>query len=181
VLSRRRGVLLARETCVLRFPTVSIHVAALGLSAVAHAAAFVVAAGHAPSGPGQGEADPMVIVDVTTETPVEAEPETPPPQEAARAGRDRNLPCARDWKQQRDRVMFRALMCKFTQHLDCKVKLMQTGTAMLVAVMQSDPYWAEYGNVGRNRLGEMLVEVRRRIMLPEVNARHHLELDDHAV
>lgn len=67
-------------------------------------------------------------------------------------------------------------MAKFSQHECCKRygmrercvllmasgrKLLESGTAIIVAILKSDPYWATDGNGnGRNRLGEMLMTIR---------------------
>src|SRR5262249_8746584 len=54
------------------------------------------------------------------------------PREAARLGRDRQLPLRRDWERVKDAVMREVVLAKFTQHADLRDLLLGTGDAVLV-------------------------------------------------
>lgn len=84
----------------------------------------------------------------------------PSPSEAARLGR--NLAGIRpDWDAVKDEVMLKALRAKFSQHADLRRQLLETGDRELVEHTSNDSYWADGGNgSGRNRLGELLMQVR---------------------
>ena len=69
-----------------------------------------------------------------------------------------------DWSKIKFDRMKRVLQAKFTQHEDLKQLLLSTGTARLV---ESDTVnndvnrlWGEVNGVGKNKLGELLMEVR---------------------
>ncbi|MBK8696392.1 MAG: NADAR family protein [Deltaproteobacteria bacterium] len=83
------------------------------------------------------------------------------PAEAARMGRDRKHRPRRDWDSARDGVMHAAVVAKFTQHAELRSMLLATGDARLVEHTDSDDYWGDGGDgSGRNRLGEILMQVR---------------------
>jgi len=84
----------------------------------------------------------------------------PSPGEAARLGR--TLPGIRsDWETIRDDVMLKALRAKFAQHADLGRLLVGTGGQRLIEHTPNDNYWADGGDgSGRNRLGELLMQVR---------------------
>lgn len=66
-----------------------------------------------------------------------------------------------DWNDVRDDVMLVALRAKFTQHADLCARLLATGDAPLAEHTTNDFYWGDGGDgSGRNRLGEMLMQVR---------------------
>ena len=66
-----------------------------------------------------------------------------------------------DWHQVKDDVMLKALMTKFSQHEDLKRQLLGTGKRRLVEHTWNDSYWGDGGDgKGRNRLGELLMQVR---------------------
>lgn len=83
------------------------------------------------------------------------------PDAAARMGRNRNLPLRPDWESVKDDVMRKAVMAKFTQHLNLKSQLIATGDAELIEATTSDYYWGcgEQGS-GKNMLGHILMSVR---------------------
>ncbi|MES2695922.1 MAG: NADAR family protein [Verrucomicrobiota bacterium] len=86
------------------------------------------------------------------------------PMIAARSGRDRKKPLRPDWNQAKDDVMREALRAKFTQHADLRELLLSTGEAPLVEHTKNDSYWADGGDgTGRNRLGELLMELRAQL------------------
>lgn len=57
--------------------------------------------------------------------------------------------------------MHEAVRAKFTQHGELREYLLGTGDARLVEHTESDAYWGDGGDgSGRNRLGEILMQVR---------------------
>jgi len=83
------------------------------------------------------------------------------PMIAARMGRSRDRPLRADWESVKDTIMFDAVLAKFTQHASLRSQLLGTGDAGLIEHTTNDCYWADGGDgSGRNRLGEILVEVR---------------------
>lgn len=69
-----------------------------------------------------------------------------------------------DWSKIKFDRMKRVLQSKFTQHEDLKQLLLSTGTARLVESATVDNavnrLWGEVNGVGKNKLGELLMEVR---------------------
>lgn len=69
-----------------------------------------------------------------------------------------------DWSKIKFDRMKCVLQAKFTQHEDLKQLLLSTGTARLVESASVDNavnrLWGEVGGVGKNKLGELLMEVR---------------------
>ncbi len=69
-----------------------------------------------------------------------------------------------DWSKIKFDRMKRVLQAKFTQHEDLKQLLLSTGTARLVESATVDNVvnrlWGEVNGVGKNKLGELLMEVR---------------------
>ena len=56
------------------------------------------------------------------------------------------------------------LMAKFSQNEDLKKKLLDTGDATLIeGNTWGDKYWGVCKGVGKNRLGELLMEVREEL------------------
>lgn len=91
----------------------------------------------------------------------------PKPMLAAQMGRRRDLPFRPDWDAVKDEVMLTALRAKFTQHPDLRALLLGTGQATLVEHTANDHYWADGGDgSGRNRLGELLMQVREELKQP---------------
>lgn len=88
------------------------------------------------------------------------------PMEAALMGRRKDLPCRKDWLSVRDGVMKKALVAKFTQNEDIREELLATGDAKLVEDAPNDSYWGwGWDHKGRNRLGQLLMEVRAELQL----------------
>jgi ribA/ribD-fused uncharacterized protein len=86
------------------------------------------------------------------------------PMIAARMGRSRSYPLRSDWEEAKDEIMHRALSAKFTQHDALRQLLLATGDAEIVEHTGNDSYWADGGDgTGRNRLGELLVQVREEL------------------
>ena len=73
-----------------------------------------------------------------------------------------------DWSKIKFDRMKRVLQAKFTQHEDLKQLLLSTGTARLVESATVDNsvnrLWGEVNGVGKNKLGELLMEVRTELM-----------------
>lgn len=69
-----------------------------------------------------------------------------------------------DWSKIKFDRMKLVLQAKFTQHEDLKQLLLSTGTARLVESATVDNavnrLWGEVNGVGKNKLGELLMEVR---------------------
>ena len=69
-----------------------------------------------------------------------------------------------DWSKIKFDRMKRVLQAKFTQHEDLKQLLLSTGTSRLVESATVDNavnrLWGEVNGVGKNKLGELLMEVR---------------------
>ena len=86
------------------------------------------------------------------------------PMMAARMGRDRKKKLRRDWESVKVSVMREALVAKFEQHPQLRDLLLSTGDAKLVEHTERDDYWGDGGDgSGRNMLGQLLMEVRRRL------------------
>lgn len=83
------------------------------------------------------------------------------PGMAAKMGRDRKQKLRRDWESVKVSVMFKALEAKFTQHVELKMLLLETGDAKLVEHTVNDSYWGDGGNgSGKNMLGQLLMKLR---------------------
>ncbi|CAG9326881.1 unnamed protein product [Blepharisma stoltei] len=65
-----------------------------------------------------------------------------------------------NWQERKDEVMMRALWAKFLQHPELKEKLLETGDKVLIEDSNKDAYWGGALEGSRNRLGEMLMEIR---------------------
>lgn len=83
------------------------------------------------------------------------------PMVAARMGRSRKHRLRKDWESVKDNVMREGVLARFTQHADLRELLLSTGAAILVEHPENDSYWGDGGDgSGRNRLGQILMEVR---------------------
>jgi ribA/ribD-fused uncharacterized protein len=86
------------------------------------------------------------------------------PMVAARMGRSRERPLRADWEAVKDDIMREALQAKFVQHPAPRSLLLKTGDAEIVEHTKNDRYWADGGDgTGRNRLGQLLMELRERL------------------
>ena len=91
------------------------------------------------------------------------------PMIAARMGRSRSRPLRRDWDRVKDDVMRRAVLRKFETHAALRAVLLATGDEPIVENAPHDYYWGcGADGSGRNRLGQILMEVRD--ILRETNA-----------
>lgn len=85
----------------------------------------------------------------------------PSPMEAARMGRNREIPIRADWEAVKDDIMRTAIRAKVAQHADVRETLLSTGDATIVEHTSNDRYWADGGDgSGKNMLGKILMEVR---------------------
>jgi N-glycosidase YbiA len=83
------------------------------------------------------------------------------PKDAANMGRNRALPLRSDWEQVKDEVMRRAVLQKFQSHGNIREILLATGDELLVENAPGDYYWGcGKDRSGKNKLGEILMEVR---------------------
>jgi len=66
-----------------------------------------------------------------------------------------------DWNNIKENVMRRALKAKFNQSILLRVKLLNTGKSNLINLSDYDSYWGTgKDGKGKNRLGELLMELR---------------------
>jgi ribA/ribD-fused uncharacterized protein len=87
------------------------------------------------------------------------------PREAAKMGRDRKLPLRKDWQQVKDDIMRKAVLCKFSTHVDIKEILLSTGDEEIVENSPVDYYWGcGADGTGKNMLGIILMEVREELV-----------------
>ena len=83
------------------------------------------------------------------------------PKEAAKMGRDRQRPLRPDWETVKDEIMHRAVLKKFQTHDEIREILLGTGDEDLVENAPHDYYWGcGKDGSGRNKLGQILMEVR---------------------
>ncbi|MBI5544203.1 MAG: NADAR family protein [Deltaproteobacteria bacterium] len=83
------------------------------------------------------------------------------PMVAARMGRSRQRPLRKDWESVKDEIMRRAVLAKIRQHQEVRELLLGTGEEVLVEDTTTDQYWGcGSDGKGRNRLGQILMEVR---------------------
>ncbi|OQV24573.1 putative N-glycosidase YbiA [Hypsibius exemplaris] len=92
----------------------------------------------------------------------------PSPGKAASAGRRRDLPLRNDWERVKDDVMKEAVYAKFSQHVELRKRLLQTGQRELVEHTTRDAYWGDGGHGGgKNMLGKILMATRDRLRREE--------------
>lgn len=83
------------------------------------------------------------------------------PRSAANLGRDRSLPLRKDWAQVKDDIMRKAVLAKFSTHIDIRELLLSTGDEEIVENSPVDYYWGcGADGTGKNMLGIILIEVR---------------------
>jgi ribA/ribD-fused uncharacterized protein len=88
----------------------------------------------------------------------------PSPMVVARMGRSRARPIRADWNEVKDDIMMRAVLRKFETHADIREILLATGDEELIEKTTDDYYWGCGTNgTGRNRLGQILMEVREEL------------------
>lgn len=73
-----------------------------------------------------------------------------------------------DWEEVKDRIMFDIVLAKFSQNADLKEKLLLTGNARLYEENPwGDTYWGTVNGKGKNRLGQILEDVREMLISKE--------------
>ena len=83
------------------------------------------------------------------------------PMDAKNMGNDRARPLRPDWQAVKDDVMRRAVHAKFSQNPDIRAVLLGTGDEELIEDAPNDYYWGGgTDGTGKNRLGQILIEVR---------------------
>lgn len=83
------------------------------------------------------------------------------PMKAAEMGRNRKLPLRKDWEEVKDDIMRKAVLAKFSQNIDLKDKLLNTGTEIIIEKTSNDYYWGcGTKGTGKNMLGIILMETR---------------------
>lgn len=83
------------------------------------------------------------------------------PKDARTFGRRRDWPLRADWEDVKDEVMLQAVRRKFETHADIRQILLDTGDAQIVENSPFDYYWGcGKSGTGKNRLGEILMQVR---------------------
>ena len=87
-----------------------------------------------------------------------------------------------DWLEIKEKVMFAALLAKFSQNAQLATALIDTKNAFLVEHSKKDAYWGDGHANGLNRLGVLLMEVRslirKELGLPEVAAEEYVSESD---
>lgn len=82
------------------------------------------------------------------------------PSSAKRLGR--KVPLREDWEEVKDRVMYEVCCCKFDQNSDLLEKLLKTGDEELIeGNTWGDRIWGVCGGSGQNRLGKILMQIRK--------------------
>jgi ribA/ribD-fused uncharacterized protein len=82
------------------------------------------------------------------------------PQASKKLGKDLNINVD-EWNNRKLDVMYRVLMCKFSQNEDLKEKLLNTGDKYLEETnWWNDTFWGVCNGHGENQLGKVLMEVR---------------------
>lgn len=85
-------------------------------------------------------------------------------REARALGQSRKVPIRPDWDREREAVMVAAVRAKMAAHPDVRRRLLDTGDALLVEASPYDHYWGcGADGTGANRLGEILMQVRREL------------------
>jgi ribA/ribD-fused uncharacterized protein len=86
------------------------------------------------------------------------------PMTAVKMGRERSRPLRADWESVKDDIMREAVLAKFEQHPKLLGLVLSTGDAEIIEHTKNDAYWGDGGDgSGKNMLGRILVEVRRRL------------------
>lgn len=84
------------------------------------------------------------------------------PSESKKLGR--KIPLRKDWEQIKDVVMYQIVTAKFHQNPDLREKLLATGDEELIeGNWWNDTYWGQCNGIGQNKLGKILMEVRKEL------------------
>ena len=94
------------------------------------------------------------------------------PAVAKKLGKTTEIASRKDWPAYKDTVMKKALAEKFSaNHPELRKKLLETGNALLRDGSPMDNYWGiGRSKKGRNRLGQLLMEVRDELRRAETAA-----------
>lgn len=84
----------------------------------------------------------------------------PTPRQAAQMGRLVGHPIHPQWDVVRESVMRWVCLAKFTQHPRFRGLLLLTGDRRLVEHSPKDAFWGDGHGSGKNRLGQILMEIR---------------------
>lgn len=85
---------------------------------------------------------------------------TLPPNLAKSKGRKVNL--RKDWEKVKDELMYKICLAKFTQNPKLKFQLLETKDAVLIeGNTWNDTYWGVCKGIGKNKLGEILMKIRK--------------------
>lgn len=83
------------------------------------------------------------------------------PMEAAKLGRNHDIPLRNDWERIKDDVMRKAIYAKFTQNKELQLLLLQTEDKIIIEKTSDDYYWGcGKDGSGKNMLGKILMEIR---------------------
>lgn len=85
------------------------------------------------------------------------------PMAAAIEGRNKNNPIRLDWEEVKEDEMSRILYAKFSQNERLKQVLLSTENRVIVELSYKDSYWGWSNGYGQNRLGCLLMELRRKL------------------
>jgi ribA/ribD-fused uncharacterized protein len=92
-------------------------------------------------------------------------------KEAAKIGRNRDLPIIKNWDNIRISIMKKALLAKFQQNIFIQQKLLETNDMNLIENAPRDYFWAcGLDRTGENQFGKLLMIVRNTIK-EDVNKR----------
>ncbi|HSF17849.1 MAG TPA: NADAR family protein [Vicinamibacteria bacterium] len=85
------------------------------------------------------------------------------PRQAKALGQSRKHPLRSDWDEVKERIMLEALRLKFADS-NLRDLLLSTGDRPLIEASPYDGYWGAGSNRrGKNRLGQLLVQVRNEL------------------
>lgn len=86
------------------------------------------------------------------------------PLKARKIAQNRSLVPRSDWLEIREKVMCKAVYAKFEQNRKLAQSLLATAPEILIHRSSKDLFWGQNeAGIGSNRLGEILMEVRRQL------------------
>lgn len=86
------------------------------------------------------------------------------PLKARKIAQNRSLVPRSDWLEIREEVMYKAVCAKFQQNRKLTQSLLATTPEILIHRSSKDLFWGQNeAGIGNNRLGEILMEVRRQL------------------
>ncbi len=89
------------------------------------------------------------------------------PKDAKRLGR--KAPLRGNWNDIKDQVMYFVVKEKFLQNVDIGSELINTGDEVLVeGNWWGDTYWGVCKGKGKNKLGQILMQVRNELRNPKI-------------